>query len=133
MSNIIDQPYIANILLSKPYERFCEYVREAAEMLYGPQAKRDTYTYFVSDGEFIKIGVAKDISKRVKGLQTGHPKEMILVQYLDFESKGEAHAAEKILHCAFHDKRMCGEWFDIANDRRFLRFIKKIRHREGRT
>ena len=93
-----------------------------------PTTEQTYYVYFVTDGDYIKIGVASDIYKRIKGIQTGNPKKVSLVEYLEFQCKEYALFAEKELHRMFAERRTHGEWFDIANDYDFLMFIRRIDH-----
>jgi hypothetical protein len=58
----------------------------------------------------IKIGVARDIEKRRRTLQTGNPNELRLMGWLTSE---DCYRLEKQLHGHFRAKRGLGEWFDI--------------------
>ena len=95
------------------------------------KARTDCFVYFVSDGKYIKIGVAIDIPKRIKGVQTGNPHKLYLVEYMVFPYLDAAYYAEKQLHETFKDFRMMGEWFDIADCYEFLMFIRFIKHEVG--
>lgn len=73
--------------------------------------------YFIreSDGEYIKIGVTKDIEYRINALQTGNPRKLEVVALIQFENVQLAYMHEKKLHALFSDIRRCGEWF-CANE-----------------
>lgn len=43
-----------------------------------PDKKIDSFVYFISDGEYVKIGKGFPI-QRMKGLQTGNPRELSLL------------------------------------------------------
>lgn len=58
----------------------------------------------------IKIGVAQNIEKRRRKLQTGNPYELRLLGWLMSKDNYEL---EKKLHRHFRAKRGLGEWFDI--------------------
>lgn len=62
-----------------------------------------------------KIGSTKhdDISKRIKGLQTGNPNELILVK--SFNTKNQ-FKLEHMLHRHYKFKRENGEWFILNED-----------------
>jgi hypothetical protein len=65
--------------------------------------------YLISAGEHVKIGVAKDVKKRLAGLQTGNPVQLeVLTSYAP---KVDPYLLEKLLHEHFKDIRMSGEWF----------------------
>ncbi len=62
--------------------------------------------YFVGSTDHIKIGVAKDIAKRLRDLQVSHPTKLKLLLW----EEGRA-AREKELHRLFSQYRESGEWF----------------------
>ena len=70
------------------------------------------FLYFIKAGKFVKIGVAKDISRRIKELQTGNPHELQLIHAEWFTDKYAALDAEKKLHAHFRDIQTVGEWFE---------------------
>lgn len=72
-----------------------------------------TSVYFISDGEHVKIGVAHDPTERLQALQTANPKDLELLTTVEFESKGEAHSAEKMLHRRLAGHHIRGEWFRL--------------------
>ena len=76
--------------------------------------------YFITDGSYVKIGVAIDIKKRIKQLQTGNARKLFLLMKIEFSNGGPAYAAETDLHEMFKDKSKNGEWFRILNDDRFI-------------
>lgn len=65
-------------------------------------------TYVISDGTFCKIGKTNNLIKRIKGLQTGNARKLILVGYTDTDE-------EQIMHELYADDRINGEWFMISN------------------
>lgn len=64
--------------------------------------------YFVQSGDDgpIKIGLAKDINKRMRGLQTAHPFPLRLIASFDGD-----RTKEKALHQELKSARLEGEWF----------------------
>jgi len=64
--------------------------------------------YMVRSGLFgcVKIGVAKDVLRRLSGLQTSHPHKLKLIRALSGERDVEA-----ALHTKFSHLRQAGEWF----------------------
>lgn len=68
-----------------------------------------------------KIGITKNVKKRIKNLQTGCPNKLSVVQI--FESEKYCGKIEKSLHKRFEcykQKEMFnnleGEWFDLPNE-----------------
>ena len=41
--------------------------------------KKITCIYFISDGNYIKIGQAKDLQNRITGMQTENPRELFVI------------------------------------------------------
>jgi hypothetical protein len=63
--------------------------------------------YFISDGTAIKIGVSTDPSRRVKGLQTSHHRQLQVLATIPGGYEKEAE-----LHGIFASTRLAGEWFE---------------------
>lgn len=77
--------------------------------------------YFVSDGDFMKIGCAASLPNRMKELQTGNPRKLKAVFVINAKNQNEARKLEGFLHKKFNKYRVNGEWFrldrdDIKND-----------------
>lgn len=74
-----------------------------------------SYLYILTDGENIKVGISNSISKRIKQLQTGHPKIISVVSSYKIFFKDrfsfEARCHGKL--STLFQKR--GEWFCNAN------------------
>lgn len=66
-----------------------------------------TKTYFITDGEFIKIGKTDDVSKRISGFASGNPKPLILLAVID-------NNVETKLHVKFMKNRLHNEWFILT-------------------
>lgn len=63
--------------------------------------------YFITDGEFTKIGKTNNVSKRLSSIQTGNPKHIrVALVFKGGEKK------EKELHEFFRKRRVVGEWFN---------------------
>jgi len=73
------------------------------------------YVYFISCGEknnpSIKIGMAKDPTKRILDLQIGNPKLLKLESTIECRSRKHAHNLEHWLHKCFSKYHIRGEWF----------------------
>lgn len=69
--------------------------------------------YFISDGEFCKIGKADNIDVRIKQLQISNAKPLFVIGYIQCENSASALRREKLMHRTFLKKRMIGEWYKI--------------------
>lgn len=101
-------------------------------------AKRasDMYHVYFIGNEFgaVKIGVSKDIMKRLSTLQTGSSMELSLLRLLTFRGENadkKAYRCERVLHEEFQTHRICGEWFDAYVRREVERNFKKIEIAHG--
>lgn len=86
----------------------------------------DYCIYFVSDGEFIKIGSAASLPNRIKQLQTGNPRKLKAVFVINVEKQSKLIRLEKELHEKFKEYRVNGEWFKLDEE-----YIEKLLLREG--
>lgn len=66
--------------------------------------------YFISDGEFIKIGRTGNVVNRLRTLQNANPKKLVLIKALD-NSGWEG----PVWHYAFKQYRAQGEWFHVQD------------------
>jgi len=64
----------------------------------------------------LKIGIASNVSGRTSTLQTGNPRELVLVGCSGFLSREAALRAETQVHRALSEKRVLGEWFTIGSE-----------------
>ena len=82
------------------------------------------FVYFIQneDSNAIKIGRARDLSKRMKALQTSSPAQLKLIKAIQVDSGKEAEALEKLLHQQFKQIRLAGEWFKAEAE--LLEFIQ---------
>jgi hypothetical protein len=64
--------------------------------------------YFIRAGESgpVKIGIADDVSARLRELQTAHHESLLVVRTVD-----GAQDLEAAFHAAFRDRHIRGEWF----------------------
>ena len=67
--------------------------------------------YFISDGEYIKIGYTFNLLDRLASLQCGNAKTLFVKDkyYCQFPFEEEQY-----LHKKYKNQRMRGEWFNIA-------------------
>lgn len=86
--------------------------------------------YAITDGECIKIGISKDVRSRIKELQTGNPRNLVL--WGEFDADGSDEVVEAELHLKLAGHRVRGEWFwdceevrntflEVAQDYRFAK------------
>ena len=67
---------------------------------------RGARTYFVSDGQYIKIGRARDVKKRLVGLRVASSRPLTLL--------GVSHEPEQEIQARFAAHRVRGEWFEAV-------------------
>lgn len=68
--------------------------------------------YFIkTDDCYVKIGIAREVGKRIKALQTGNHKKLKLSGVIKSLTKEKALLCEKKLHNFFRCHRVGGEWF----------------------
>ncbi len=68
------------------------------------------FVYVISAGDFIKIGVARDVSKRVHQMRVGCPFE---IEVLRAWPCSDPYAFERRLHHQLRAYRVRGEWFRV--------------------
>jgi hypothetical protein len=75
-----------------------------------------SFVYAIADGHgHVKIGVADNVTKRLKQLQTGNPHRLYLVAYLPLPSRHDADRVEQTAHADTEIERLCGEWFRMSD------------------
>jgi hypothetical protein len=64
----------------------------------------------------VKVGVSENPKWRLRALQTGNGRSLMIVETWRFPNQGPFFAArmERIVHQNLGGVRMCGEWFEIA-------------------
>lgn len=81
----------------------------------------NVYVYFITDGQYVKIGKAKNVKERIKELQSGNGRKLSVLFTIQAPNicyspnDNLAYAIESFLHKTFKDYRLQGEWFDILN------------------
>ncbi len=61
----------------------------------------------------IKIGIAQDVTLRVKGLQSSHPEKLRVYHFTGTLRPGRARVIERECHKRLDQHRLSGEWFDV--------------------
>ncbi|MCY7277424.1 MAG: GIY-YIG nuclease family protein [Phormidesmis sp. CAN_BIN44] len=71
------------------------------------------FVYFIlnEDSKAIKIGLAKDSTKRLKALQTSSPAKLKIIKTVQVDGLKAAQELEQSLHKQFSEIRLAGEWF----------------------
>lgn len=90
-----------------------------------PKAEPKGFVYLVRGGDCIKIGTAKDVKKRLSGLQTGSPLKLEMLTYF----RGDT-TVENALHQRFESLRSHGEWFRAEPP--LLAFVEEMKRRQSR-
>lgn len=99
--------------------------RDAAESVEAEQRyvdKAQQHVYFIQSGDAgaIKIGIARNPEKRLRGLQTSHHEKL----HIRVVTSGGA-AQEQAYHARFAEHRLHGEWFEQHPD--ILAEIERLR------
>ena len=72
-----------------------------------------SFVYFISDGEYVKIGKGTNPTERLRELQTGNGRKLELISLIPCKDESSAYKVETALHDIYKLYRLCGEWFDI--------------------
>lgn len=67
--------------------------------------------YIIQCLDYFKVGISKDISKRMIALQTSNPVKLKLIAYLDSK---ESASIEKEIHKDYSNYNSSGEWFKLT-------------------
>lgn len=86
----------------------------------GYRTTESAFVYFIFniDSQAIKIGMAKNVEKRLKSLQTSSPIILELLHTIQLDSVENAQKLESVLHQKFAHLRMNGEWFKASEELR---------------
>jgi len=76
--------------------------------------------YFIKQGNYVKIGRARNVKRRIRRLQTASPVKLELIHTKESNSD---QRTEKSLHNKFKADRVEGEWFNIS--KKMKRFLLK--------
>jgi len=74
-----------------------------------------TIVYFVSDGEYVKIGYTSDIKERMQSLQIGNPRRLKMLFCIGCRNEYFALQLETFLQSIYQGRHVLGEWYDILN------------------
>lgn len=77
-----------------------------------------SHVYIIRSGQqgAYKIGIAKDVEKRISELQIGNPNELFLIAKIDFGTPKRAMYVEKMMHRFYKKHHIRGEWFSRKID-----------------
>lgn len=101
-----------------------------ADCIDNSNAEPKAFVYFITDGQFIKIGKAKDADARLNELQTGNPRKLKILYLIPCLSDRCAYIVESFIQKTYQDYAMNGEWFDVLhllNERRFSATFPAVR------
>lgn len=72
---------------------------------------RTSVVYFIGDGDAVKIGISKNPKKRLRQLQTGHPKKLSILATFPGAADEEMQ-----FHGRFRPHHLQGEWFRYCDE-----------------
>lgn len=75
--------------------------------------KAEMCVYFITDGLYIKIGIADNLKRRFSSLQTSNPRKLVALCIIPCKNRWEMQKYEILLHKRFSERRANGEWFYI--------------------
>lgn len=73
-----------------------------------------TYVYIIKAGNYIKVGVAKNVQSRMDTMQTGNHLWLEIIASMPFETRKAAFDYEAHLHHKLKAHKVRGEWFVAA-------------------
>ena len=83
------------------------------------------HIYLIRISDHYKIGIAKDIKKRISGIKTSSPFEIEILKYWRCK---RPDIIEKIMHTRFGDHRVRGEWFRLPDEVvKYLLMVEDVR------
>ena len=71
------------------------------------------YVYLLESASCYKIGIAENVEKRIRQLQTGNPHKIYLIYSCPVEDRGEALRTESSLHETLRRFNKSGEWYQL--------------------
>ena len=71
-----------------------------------------SYVYFITDGEYVKIGVSNNVLKRIASLQTANAR---VLRLLDYKSSSDPYQLEDELHHKYRKYLVHYEWYNILD------------------
>lgn len=81
--------------------------------------------YFLSDGEYVKIGFSDNVTKRISQIQTANPKDLSVELIIDGD-----YAFEQKIHNDLKEFSVKGEWFYYSDS--VKKYIDKLKSRDLR-
>jgi predicted GIY-YIG superfamily endonuclease len=81
----------------------------------GNPVSSQAYVYVIAAGsEAAKIGIAKNVQSRLKSLQTGQHRKLVIAHEIAFSDRCDAYAVECRAHRILKGELMEGEWFAVS-------------------
>ena len=87
------------------------------------QKQKRWFAYAISDGEFLKVGITRNVKSRLGDLQVGHPKTLRVCAVREFPYWG----AMKSFECQWQKgmkkagQHVRGEWFELDALQSFIK------------
>jgi len=91
------------------------HLTEKYRKVIGEHTPDDVIVYLLAlrKTDYYKIGMSRDMEKRIKTLQIGSPELVEVVGHIRLEDRGTARAIEKSFHETLDDFISHGEWFKL--------------------
>lgn len=91
-------------------DRLAAQLRHCDRQVRGDSEPFVAFVYMIRAGEYIKIGVARDVEKRLQSMQTGCP---FVIEVLHAWPCANPYRFERHLHWKLRAYRTRGEWFTV--------------------
>lgn len=91
-------PYCAKAKMKDPYNSIFDthfyphYIQQMEEV---EEDSPKSFVYLITDGNYVKIGVADNVTSRLNGIQTGNPNECYVICTIPCRDSKSAYSVEK--------------------------------------
>lgn len=83
------------------------------------------HVYFITDGEYVKIGISIEVRGRLSGLQTANARPLLVAGVIPYGGQD----FEAALHKKFAHLRAKGEWFKIAPElKSYIEYVGAVNY-----
>lgn len=79
--------------------------------------REPTWVYLMQCGEYVKVGIANDVNRRLLDLQVGNPYPIHVRRKFKHQSRLHALLCERTIHAILDDARHYHEWFSCPIER----------------
>ena len=110
-TKVIEYPFTLDGLLASLQKRSCN-MQDARY-----------YVYFITDGQYVKIGRTNNVKQRLSCLQTSSAVQLRIISIIPCMEYWISKDIERDLHCYFGEYHTSGEWFNILDNADYLSIV----------